>query len=147
MFSVDPKAFLASMTQGARALSALIVESLKRSATQGAQYAKVNTLWKSRTGKLRSGITHRMTSRTSARITSSAKHSGYVEDGTKAHMIPGDNGGRGKILSFKQNGVRYFRKEVFHPGTQPRPFMHKARDRVEPLFDRLCRLAVDRMFG
>jgi hypothetical protein len=152
MFSLDPKAFLASMAQGARALSALIVESLKRSATQGAQYAKVNTLWKSRTGRLRAGITHRMMPPFAARITSSAKHSGYVEDGTKAHWIrPKALGGSSprqrKTLSFVQNGVRYFRKEVFHPGTQPRPFMQKARDRVEPLFDRLCRLAVDRMFG
>jgi hypothetical protein len=144
MFSLDSTAFRKSMSEGARKLSALIVESLRRSATQAAQYAKVNTLFKSRTGRLRAGISSRMTSRTSARVTSSAKHSHYVEDGTKAHVIAAR---RKKTLSFVQNGVRYFRKEVFHPGTQPRPFMKQARDRTEPLFDRLCRAAVDRMFG
>lgn len=151
MFTFDSTAFRKSMSEGARRLSALVVESLRRSATQAAQYAKVNTLFKSRTGRLRAGISSRMTSRTSARVTSSAKHSHYVEDGTKAHWIRpkslGSSARQRKTLSFVQNGVRYFRKEVFHPGTQPRPFMKQARDRTEPLFDRLCRAAVDRMFG
>lgn len=144
MFKLDTTAFRASMTAGAKRLSALVVESLRRTSAQTAGWARVNTLFRSRTGRLRAGISSRLTSRTSARVTSSAKHSHYVEDGTRPHVI---RPRRKKALRFVQNGVVRFAKQVNHPGTKPRPFMKQARDRAEPLFDRLCREAVERMFS
>lgn len=144
IFSMDSKAFIASMKAARSALSAHVVTALGRASTLAASYAKITTLYRSRTGTLRSSIQHAVKSPITAQTTANARHARWIEEGTKAHVIRPK---RRRVLRFEQNGVTRFARRVYHPGTKPRPFMQRARDRVEPFFDRLCREAVDRMFG
>lgn len=53
-----------------------------------------------------------------------APYGGYVEFGTKAHVIkPKTKGG---VLVFTMNGRKVFAKSVHHPGTQPQPYVRPA---------------------
>lgn len=144
MFSIDSRAFVASMKQARSHLSGLVLKALERTSVTAASYAKINTLYRSRTGTLRSSIQHRLTSPTHAQTSANAKHAKWIEEGTKPHVIEAR---RKRALRFVQNGTVRFATRVYHPGTKPRPFMQRARDRVEPLFDRLCKESIDRMFG
>jgi HK97 gp10 family phage protein len=53
-----------------------------------------------------------------------ADYGGYVEFGTKPHVIrPKTPGG---VLVFKMNGTTVFAKKVNHPGTKAQPFVRPA---------------------
>lgn len=130
------------MQQARVNLSHLVLNALKRTAELAAAFAKVTTLYRSRTGALRSSIKHSAVA-FHGRTSANAKHAVYVEEGTRPHEI---RARRKKVLRFVQNGTVRFTPRVFHPGTKARPFMQQARDRAEPIFDRLCKEAVDRMF-
>jgi hypothetical protein len=144
MIHFDTKAFAASMAEASKQLSVLVVRAVGRTAEMAAAYAKVSPLYKFRTGALRSSIQHGAKAKYSSFVVAGAKHARWVEEGTKPHVI---RPRRKKWLRFEQNGAIRFSKKVHHPGTKPRPFMQRARDKVEPLFERLCVEAVDRMFG
>ena len=144
MFRMDSKAFVQSMKAASKQLAKLVYHAVSKAAEQGAAQARVSPLYKFRTGKLRSSIHTKSVSPTHSQAIAGAKHASWVENGTKPHFI---RPRRKKWLRFEQNGAIRFAKEVRHPGTAPRPFMQRARDKVEPLFTRLCREAVERMFG
>ena len=53
-----------------------------------------------------------------------ADYGGYVEFGTKPHVIrPKKPGG---VLVFKMNGMTVYAKKVHHPGTKAQPFVRPA---------------------
>lgn len=55
-----------------------------------------------------------------------APHAKFVEDGTREHVIEGND-----ILHFVWNGVPVFFRRVHHHGTQATHFMLEARDEAE----------------
>ncbi len=72
-----------------------------------------------RTGNLQGSISWRGLEGGAAEVSAGAKYAPFVEFGTRAH----------RILPRKRKFLRFFRlgkevetKEVFHPGTRPRPF-------------------------
>jgi hypothetical protein len=48
-----------------------------------------------------------------------APYAGYIDEGTKPHLIRARNA---QTLAFRAGGQTIFRRAVNHPGTQPRPF-------------------------
>lgn len=137
------KAFINSMKLAQENLRKHVFEAVRRTAELAAGYAKVNTIFKSRTGELRSSIRFRA-GQFGSDVQATAKHARWVEEGTKPHIITPR---RKKWLRFEQNGAIRFSQLVHHPGTKPRPFMSEAQKKVEPLFERLCHEAIERMFG
>lgn len=126
--------------------------AVQRAAEAARDEAKGSTLFKDRTGRLRSEIVARLYSRTTRsvewEILSQAPYSRWVEEGTAPHDIwpkaaHGSMGplrrgqsrratgkgphehivGRGQALRWVSGGVTHFARHVYHPGTSPRPFM------------------------
>lgn len=143
MFRMQTEAFVKSMKAASKRLETFVGVAVDRTAQAASTYAKLTTLFRHRTYSLRSSIEATRTGKFSARTSANAKHAAYMEYGTVRHDIFPR---RKKALRFVQNGAVQFRSRVSHPGTKPRPFMQQARDRVEPLFDRLCREVADRIF-
>lgn len=50
-----------------------------------------------------------------------APYAGYVEFGTKPHVIEPKN--KSGVLVFKMNGRTIYAKKVHHPGTAPQPYV------------------------
>lgn len=146
MFRIDSKAFVASMRAGQKRLALLVVQALQRSAEKAAQTASKSGLFVNRTGRLQKSIGHKMTGKFRASTSASAKHAAWVEHGNTfrsgAKYIYPKNG---KFLKFSIDGKTVFARRV--KASKPRPFMAEAARKTEPLFERLCREAVDRMFG
>lgn len=63
-------------------------------------------------------------------IRSPAPYTLYVEYDTKAHRIRAKAGG---VLTWWDGGGRYFRREVWHPGTTEQPFMRPSLFKERPL--------------
>ena len=143
MFSMNSADFIKSMMLAAERLQTNTKSAVNRAAANGALYARVTRLYKNRTGALRGSIQNTTTGPYSARTAATAKHAAWIENGTAAHEIKAR---RKLMLRFEQNGAVRFERRVFHPGTAPRPFMKEARDKVEPLFERLCIEAVRSQF-
>jgi hypothetical protein len=132
----------------------LLMRALHRTAELAASYAKLSTLYRSHTGALRSSITETVFggmggiagagADMAARVAATAPFAAFVENGTRPHVILPR---RAKVLRFIQNGAVRFSRGVFHPGTEPRPFMAQARDRAEPLFERMLNEAFVRAFA
>lgn len=147
-------AFTAWIEQAQRAYEQAALKALARTAELAAAYAKQSTLYRSHTYGLRNSITWRVFGGfggvptagggLSAQVKASAPYAKFVEDGTQAHWIFPR---RKKWLRFEQNGAIRFSKGVYHPGTAPRPFMQQARDRAEPLLERLLSEAFVRAFA
>lgn len=85
--------------------------------------AKETTLFKDRTGELRGTLDIVDTGAYTKRVIARAKHSVFVENGTKAHTILPKNGG---LLRFTIGGRVVYARRVSHPGTEARPFMDNA---------------------
>ena len=85
--------------------------------------ARETSLFKDRTGELRGTLDIVDTGAYTKRLIARAKHSVYVEKGTKAHEIVARAGG---VLRFVIGGRVVYARRVNHPGTQPRPFMDNA---------------------
>lgn len=143
------------MHEGMKRFAKGVESALKRTTQAAETYAKLSRLYKSHTYGLRSSIKGQMLGPHRSQVGAHAKYAPFVEYGTKPHEIRpkriskvSSRGVRGspQWLRFEQNGTIVFTKLVKHPGTKPRPFMQEARDRAEPLFDRLCREAANRMF-
>lgn len=144
MFTIDSKAFVASLQAAQGKLDGFVTSTLERTSKAAATYAKLTTLFRHRTYALRSSIRHGVKSKFRAQTAATAKHASWLEEGTRPHVIQAR---RKKSLRFVQNGAVRFTQRVHHPGTKPRPFMQQARDRAEPLFVRLCNEVTDRIFG
>jgi HK97 gp10 family phage protein len=78
------------------------------------------------TGNLRGSLGIRVSSHTVTigPNTNVAPYAGFVEFGTKPHIIrPKSPGG---VLAFKIGGRQVFAKMVHHPGTKPQPYVRPA---------------------
>jgi HK97 gp10 family phage protein len=84
-------------------------------------------------GNLRQKISAvpKMETRLRGKIISEATYSGFVEFGTKAHIIRVKNK---KILANKRAG-KFFGEKVNHPGTKPNPFMERAINKSQSKID------------
>lgn len=96
-------------------------------------YAKTSSLYKKRTGALHQSLRSRVSS-ASAQVSADGGHAHFVENGTRPHPIEAKNA---RVLRFVMNGEVVFRQRVYHPGTEPRPFMKEAQRQTTPLFSRL----------
>lgn len=146
MFSIDSSAFRKWLSAAGSKLRAETTTALKQSAQAAALFARVSRLYRSHTYGLQKSITGRLVGPDHAQTSATAKYATFVENGTRDHDIR-KNKAAGKPLAFMWKGQLMFRQWVHHPGTKPRPFMQEARDKAEPLFDRLCREAVDKAFS
>lgn len=143
MIRIDAKKFAADMAIAKIRLGTLVMAALDRSTRQAADFAKASSLFKRRTWALHKSIEPKVGGKYFGSVSAGAKHARWVEYGTKPHIIRAK---RAKALRFEQNGTVRFAKWVKHPGTKPRPFMQRARDKAEPLFHRLCSEVIDRLF-
>ena len=67
---------------------------------------------------------------TEAIIRAGAKHSPFIEYGTKAHII----NAKKNVLAFESGGKMVFAKNVKHPGIKAKPFMEPAFNKNVPEF-------------
>lgn len=144
MFEIDSAAFRRDLSRASSVLPRHARDALIQSTQSAATYAKLSRLYKSHTHGLQASIHVKSTSQWARDVIADAKYARYVEDGTMRHFIFPS---RRRALRFVQDGQVRFARWVFHPGTKSRPFMKEARDLAEPLFDRLCRQAVDVTFS
>jgi len=79
-----------------------------------------------RTGTLRRSITIMKEGDTYV-ITPLVSYAVYVERGTRPHEIVAR---RARALHFVWRGAPVFFRRVWHPGTQPNPFIARTRERV-----------------
>lgn len=79
------------------------------------------------TGRLRASIRmdppRLFTLRPSVTIGSDVEYAGFVNDGTRPHIIRPKNK---QVLRFVVGGRVVYAKVVHHPGTRPRPFLDRA---------------------
>lgn len=128
--------------------------AMERTVEMAASYAKQSALYRSHTYGLRSSIKGFVIggmggiagagAGPQGRVEARAPYAKFVEEGTAPHIILPR---RRKVLRFVQNGAVRFSRGVFHPGTEPRPFMAEARDRATPLLERLIAEAFVRAFA
>ncbi len=83
-------------------------------------------------GNLHQKISSRMKRRLEGEVQSGAKYSGYVDQGTRPHIITIR---RKKVLANKRTG-QVFGKRVRHPGTKAQPFFTNAVCGNEASFNR-----------
>lgn len=62
-------------------------------------------------------------------LTQKLKYGPSIEFGSRAHII---RARLKKALHFFKDSTEYFRREVFHPGTQAQPFLRPAVKTVQP---------------
>lgn len=107
--------------------------------TRTVLYAKVNA--PKRSGHLKQSIHAGMRTATKAQVEASAPYAGYVEGGTKPHLILPVKGrflawnntpGATRLTGTLRSGVRpnIFARQVHHPGTKPHPFLMPAAERA-----------------
>ena len=145
MFTINSKAFVASMMAARVTLARRVIQALRRTAEKAAQFASKSGLYRHRTGQLSKSIRPKLVNDTHAQAAATAKHAAWVENGNTfrtgaAFIYPKHS----KFLKFSIDGSTIFARRV--KASKPRPFMAEAARKTEPLFDRMCRSAVDRMF-
>lgn len=145
MATLDGEAFRKDLLRAIKNLPQHTQQALKHTAQYAAILARTSRLYKSHTYGLQKSITGSLVSPTHSQTKAAAKYAGYVENGTRAHFIFPKR--RGGMLRFMWHGKLTFREWVFHPGTKSRPFMAEAAKKATPLFERLCKEAVDSMFA
>jgi hypothetical protein len=94
---------------------------------------KVQAQTKRRTGELSDKITGVKISPFRGRLYSLAKHSVFIEEGTKPHGIRARDA---RALRFTMGGASIYARRVHHPGTEPRPFMAPAATVGEQVLQR-----------
>lgn len=151
-FEVDRRGFDEAIQRTKNSVQMHMQLAVRSAAEAGRDDAKGSTLFKDRSGRLRSEIVARLLNRTTRsvewEILSGAPWSRYVEEGTAPHDIrpkaahnlkgPVRQGqtrrasgrgphehivGRGRALRWVDGGTTHFAAVVHHPGTAPRPFM------------------------
>lgn len=93
-------------------------------------------------GNLRQNIKERMINKVRGMVTSFAKYSICVEDGTVPHTIKVINK---RVLANKRTG-QFFGKIVHHPGTRPNPFMKRALDKTQYQISEFFKTAIKNVF-
>ena len=145
-FNVGP--FVASVKAAEKKLARDVIQAIKKSAETARDHAKATSLFKNRTGELRSKIKVRWAGSYHAQThTGDTKHAAWVEYGN-GFRRPGQEyiyPKKAKFLRFEINGQTFFRRRVKH--SKPRPYMAEAREHAVPVFERLCVEAVNTMFG
>lgn len=116
---IDGSAFLDSLKPIERELLSVAESSVTEASDVGFRVAHDTTLFKDRTGNLRSQIAVKTLGTYARRLIASAEYALYVEEGTKAHPITGH-------LRFYLHGRWITAGVVRHPGTASRPFMANA---------------------
>lgn len=98
------------------------------------QKAKVNVAPHKRTGNLQRSIVPGPIGRTVAQVIATAAYAGFVEGGTRPHVIRPRNarvlawGGDRRLSGALRSGASatHFARLVNHPGTKPSPFLEPA---------------------
>lgn len=132
----------------------LIRIALERTVELAVSYARLSTLYVSRSGTLRQSI-HGLVSLgfggvagtgggPFGRVEATSPYASFVHNGTAPHLILPR---RKTWLRFEAGGAIRFSKGVFHPGTEPRPFLDEAAQRVSPTFERLVTEAFTKAFS
>jgi hypothetical protein len=123
-------------------------ESIARAVTAGAEEARTNHRFQSRTGSTVAGIQGYGVAATQAEVVgvveSTADTSVFLNDGTRAHEIVPRNA---KALRFETDGQVVFAAHAQHPGTAPDPFFDHAVERAEEVFLGELDAALDRICG
>lgn len=99
-----------------------VKDELGRAADFADQHVQKSRAFKDRTGRLRRSGRHKVR-RNKLTLGWSAPYAGYVEYGTRPHVIKPR---RASALRFVAGGRTVFAKKVNHPGTKPRKFGYRA---------------------
>lgn len=146
MIRIDSKAFVKSMMTARKTLSRLVIKAVKRVAQLAADHAKATSLFKDRTGQLRSNIKPSSVSAFHSKVTANRPYSAWVENGngfrSGAQFIYPK---KAKFLRWEVDGKVHFARRV--RTSKPRPFMAEAEKHTTTLFEQLCVDAVNGMFG
>lgn len=118
---------LVTLKGGVRNAMSLAMHAAVEAATHS---AKSTTLYKDRTGDTRKSLVGESFALSGTVTGRNATI--FLENGTRPHIIEARNA---KMLRFVINGAVFFRRRVFHPGTEARPFMTIARDLGEQTLD------------
>jgi HK97 gp10 family phage protein len=120
-------------------ISKAIQKSLITVANQAKKEAPVNKGFGG--GTLRQKITSLpiMETRLRGKIESQAPYSGYVEGGTRPHIIRVKNK---KVLANKRLG-KFFGEKVKHPGTKANPFFQRAVEKTKTKVDEFFSKALE----
>jgi len=139
---------LAAITDLDRQLADARRESVARAVTAGAEEARTNHRFQSRTGATVAGIQGHVLVATPAEVVgvleSAAETSIFLNDGTRPHEILPRNA---KALRFETEGKVVFATRAQHPGTAPDPFFDHGVTRAEEVFFEELDAAFDRICG
>jgi hypothetical protein len=123
-------------------------ESVARAVAAGAEEARSNHRFQSRTGATVAGIQGYVIVATEAEVVgvleSTAETSVFLNDGTRPHEIVPRNA---KALRFETDGKVVFAARAQHPGTAPDPFFDHGVERAEEVFAEELEAALDRILG
>ena len=123
-------------------------ESVARAVTAGAEEARTNHRFQSRTGATVAGIQGQVVVATPAEVVgvleSTAETSIFLNDGTRPHEIVPKNA---KALRFETDGKVVFAARAQHPGIAPDPFFDHGVTRAEAIFFEELDAALDRICG
>jgi hypothetical protein len=123
-------------------------ESVARAVTAGAEEARRNHRFQSRTGATVAGIQGYVAVATEAEVVgvleSTEETSVFLNDGTQPHEIVPKSA---KVLRFETNGKVVFAARAQHPGTAPDPFFDHGVERAEEVFAEELEAALDRILG
>jgi HK97 gp10 family phage protein len=117
---------LASLRTLGTDLTTAARESVRVATHAARDDARATSLFADQSGALRRSISSVVTftnSSATGKVSTHKQYALFVEAGTSPHMIQAYNT---QALHFVVGGVHFFRPFVFHPGTQPRPFMAHA---------------------
>lgn len=119
------KALDAAMREGAR-------DATKATAEESRRFIQSGAYWTNRTGKTSASFRVVRFGATGHSVTSNNAIAGYLETGTRPHVISAKPGG---TLRFVQNGQVRFAKSVRHPGTKPKHFAEAEDVRTAPILE------------
>lgn len=116
-----------ALDEGARLASDGIRRAVAEGVQFGADAARRDHLYRDRTHRLTDSIVGRIEVEAPGAavgvIEARAKHAKFVEKGTEAHDIEPR---KKKALHWEGPDGEHFASRVFHPGTEPRPFIAPA---------------------
>lgn len=144
MIRMHTAATIASLRDLEHELDVVARQSLGQGANFALRHAGATTKFKDKTGRLREGLHRVDRDALHIEVRSRAKHTIFVEEDTKAHVIKPR---RKRILRFMQGGTVRFAGRVQHPGTTGTHFMRDARDAAEVLVTRFIELGLNRAIG
>ncbi len=121
-FSLDSDATKRALEKYVRDLGQAAQESLTAGAlaAQLSARATIHATTQRRTGDAEDNWGTAWVGPYSLRLRSGSDHTGFIESGTRAHLITAR---RATFLRFQVGGTTMFRRSVNHPGTRARPFM------------------------